>query len=138
MGCWRRKKIIKTVEIWFYLGRGMCWEEDGDEDDGRWANTEQAGVKVPYSVLLLFTAPGSFSCNLKERQKTPKGKCEKKETGPVEDSDDEDAAHSLTWPSLCWLECVPSQYTYQFGSGRKKGLKKTSQLFWKEDLIQTN
>lgn len=34
-------------------------------------------MKVPYSVLLLFTAPGSFSCNLKERQKTAKGKCEK-------------------------------------------------------------
>lgn len=31
----KEKKIIKTVEIWFYLGRGMCWEEDGDEDDGR-------------------------------------------------------------------------------------------------------
>lgn len=59
-------------------------------------------------------------------------------TGAVEDSDDEDGAHLLTWPSLCWLEYVLSQYTYQFGSGKKKGLKKTLQLFWKEDRIQTN
>lgn len=30
---------------------------------------EHSGVKIPYSVLLLFTAPGSFSCNLKKETK---------------------------------------------------------------------
>lgn len=30
-------------------------------------------MKIPYSVLLLFTAPGSFSCNLKKEAKCHKG-----------------------------------------------------------------
>lgn len=64
MGCRRRNKRIKTVEIWFHLGRGTSWEEGGDEDDEDELTQSKLVWWSLYSVLLLFAAPGSFSCNL--------------------------------------------------------------------------
>lgn len=70
-GCWRRKKNYDHRDLVLPGERGVgvgwggtSWKEGSNEDDED-ELTERSGVMVPYSVLLLFTAPGSFSCNLK-------------------------------------------------------------------------
>lgn len=69
----KKRKRIKTVEIWFLSGGGAgVGKRVGDEDDEDERTQSKLVRRSPHSVLLLFTAPGSFSCNLREREKRVK------------------------------------------------------------------
>lgn len=67
-GCWEEEEGIKG--IWVYLERGTSWGKKGGDEGDEGELTRSVPVRrTPYSVLLLFTAPGSFSCNLKSERK---------------------------------------------------------------------
>lgn len=82
-------KRIKTGGIWVFIwgGGGRVGKKGGDEG-GEGEQTRSVPVrKAPYSVLLPFIAPGSFSCNLKSERQKKRLKGRTRAAGSYEEDD---------------------------------------------------